>query len=148
MTPTSSSGAIRARLGTTGRKLRALDGKTYEVDADMCVIADDSGVLGLGGVMGGEDTGSTEATTNVFIECAYFDPMRTARTGRKLGIQSDARYRFERGVDPAFVVPGLELATRMILELCGGEAEQGRDRRRAAEAAMRPSPSIRSASSA
>ena len=69
-------------------------------------------VLGLGGVIGGEETGSTDATTNVFIESAYFDPKRTARTGRKLNIQSDARFRFERGVDPAFVVPGLELATR------------------------------------
>jgi phenylalanyl-tRNA synthetase beta chain len=112
--------AIRARLGRKGESFKALDGKTYDVDADMCVIADDSGVLGLGGVIGGEDTGSTEATTNVFIESAYFDPKRTARTGRKLNIQSDARFRFERGVDPAFVVPGLELATRMVLDICGG----------------------------
>ena len=100
----------------------------------MCVIADDSGVLGLGGVIGGEDTGSTEATTNVFIESAYFDPKRTARTGRKLNIQSDARFRFERGVDPDFVVPGLELATRMVLDICGGEASKIDDRRQAAEA--------------
>ncbi len=78
-------------------------------------------MLGLGGVIGGEDTGCTEATTNVFIESAYFDPKRTAETGRKLGIQSDARYRFERGVDPHFVVPGLELATELVLDLCGGE---------------------------
>ena len=78
-------------------------------------------VLGLGGVIGGEDTGSTDATTNVFIESAYFDPKRTARTGRRLDIQSDARFRFERGVDPDFVVPGLELATRMVLDICGGE---------------------------
>ena len=99
----------------------ALDGKSYEVDADMCVIADDADVLGLGGVIGGEETGVTEATTNVFIESAYFDPKRTARTGRKLGIQSDARFRFERGVDPDFVVPGLELATRDGARLCGGE---------------------------
>ena len=90
----------------------------------MCVIADDGGVLGLGGVIGGEDTGSTDATTNVFIESAYFDPKRTARTGRKLNIQSDARFRFERGVDPDFVVPGLELATRMVLDICGGEASK------------------------
>ena len=74
----------------------------------------------LGGVIGGEDTGVTEATTNVLIESAYFDPKRTARTGRKLGIQSDARFRFERGVDPEFVVPGLELATGLVLDLCGG----------------------------
>ncbi|HSD93563.1 MAG TPA: phenylalanine--tRNA ligase subunit beta [Methyloceanibacter sp.] len=117
-------GAIRARLGRNGESFLALDGKTYEVDADMCVIADDRAVLGLGGVIGGEDTGVTEATSNVFIESAYFDPKRTARTGRKLGIQSDARYRFERGVDPDFVVPGLELATELVLELCGGEASK------------------------
>jgi phenylalanyl-tRNA synthetase beta chain len=118
------NGAIRARLGRKGEKFLALDGKTYEVDEDMCVIADDRAVLGLGGVIGGEDTGVTEATTNVFIESAYFDPKRTARTGRKLGIQSDARYRFERGVDPDFVVPGLELATELVLELCDGEASK------------------------
>jgi phenylalanyl-tRNA synthetase beta chain len=114
-------GTIRARLGRKGESFLALDGKTYEVDGDMCVIADDRAVLGLGGVMGGEETGATLATTNVFIESAYFDPKRTARTGRKLGIQSDARYRFERGVDPDFVVPGLELATQMVLDVCGGE---------------------------
>src|SRR6185436_5740221 len=117
-------GTIRARLGRKGETFKALDGKTYEVDADMCVIADESGVLGLGGVIGGEDTGSTDATTSVFIESAYFDPKRTARTGRKLNIQSDARFRFERGVDPDFVVPGLELATRMVLDICGGEASK------------------------
>jgi phenylalanyl-tRNA synthetase beta chain len=115
------TGAIRARLGRKGETFVALDGKTYEVDADMCVIADDAKVLGLGGVMGGEETGVTEATTNVFIESAYFDPKRTARTGRRLNVQSDARFRFERGVDPDFVVPGLELATALVVELCGGE---------------------------
>ncbi|MFO7476810.1 MAG: phenylalanine--tRNA ligase subunit beta [Methyloceanibacter sp.] len=117
-------GAIRARLGREGESFLALDGKTYAVDEDMCVIADDRAVLGLGGVIGGEDTGVTQATSNVFIESAYFDPKRTARTGRKLGIQSDARYRFERGVDPDFVVPGLELATELVLKLCGGEASR------------------------
>lgn len=115
-------GAIRARLGRDGERFKALDGKTYEVDESMTVIADDRGVLGLGGIIGGEDTGCTEATTNVFIECAYFDPFRTARTGRRTGVQSDARHRFERGVDPEFVAPGLELATRLILDLCGGVA--------------------------
>jgi phenylalanyl-tRNA synthetase beta chain len=113
-------GAIRARLGRKGEQFLALDGKVYEVDADMCVIADNSYVLGLGGVIGGADTGVTESTVNVFIESAYFDPKRTARTGRKLGIQSAARFRFERGVDPEFVVPGLELATGLVLDLCGG----------------------------
>lgn len=114
-------GEIHARLAQAGESLRALDGKTYELDAEMCVIADDSGVLGLAGVMGGESTGVTETTTNVFIESAWFDPVRTARTGRELGINSDARYRFERGVDPDYVAGGLDLATKMVLDLCGGE---------------------------
>jgi phenylalanyl-tRNA synthetase beta chain len=118
------TGAIRARLGRQGESFKALDGKTYDVDSDVCVIADDNGVLGIGGVIGGEDAGSTQSTTNVFIESAYFDPKRTARTGRRLNIQSDARFRFERGVDPDFVVPGLELATRLVLDICGGEASK------------------------
>ncbi len=116
------TGAIHARMGESGEKFLALDGKEYEVDETMCVIADDSGVLGLGGIMGGEDTGCIEETNNVFIECALFDPLRTAQTGRKTTIVSDARYRFERGVDPNFVRPGLDMATQMVLELCGGEA--------------------------
>lgn len=118
------TGTISARLGKTGESLLALDGKTYAVDDGMCVIADDAAVLGLGGVMGGETTGSTEMTTSVFIESAYFDPGRTARTGRRLGLNSDARFRFERGIDPGFVIAGLELATRMVLDLCGGEASE------------------------
>ena len=141
------SGTIRARLGREGEKFLALDGKTYEVDDDMCVIADDRAVLGLGGVIGGEDTGVTEATTNVFIESAYFDPKRTARTGRKLGIQSDARFRFERGVDPDFVVPGLELATDLVLDAVRRRAEQGHCRWQAAEAEERRSSSIPRSSS-
>ncbi len=87
----------------------------------MTVIADQAGVQSFGGVIGGARTGCTEATRDVFVEAALFDPVRTAATGRKLGLQSDARYRFERGVDPEFVAPGLEIATRLILELCGGE---------------------------
>jgi phenylalanyl-tRNA synthetase beta chain len=113
-------GNMQARLGKGGEKLLALDGKTYTLDAEMCVIADEAAARGIGGVMGGEDTGCTEATVNVFIESALFDAVRTAATGRKLQLQSDARYRFERGVDPEFVVPGLELATRLILDWCGG----------------------------
>ncbi|MCB1546941.1 MAG: phenylalanine--tRNA ligase subunit beta [Hyphomicrobiaceae bacterium] len=120
------TGTIRARLGRTGESFLALDGKTYAVDEEMCVIADDQGVLGLGGIIGGDASGSTEATTNVLIESAYFDPVRTARTGRKLGLQTDARYRFERGVDPGFVMGGLDLATAMILELCGGTPSKAR----------------------
>ena len=108
----------------------------------MCVIADGSGAIGLGGVMGGESTGCSEATTEVFIESAWFDPIRTAQTGRDTGIISDAQYRFARGVDPGFVVPGLELATRLILELCGGEPSEVRARRRGARAAGRRSTSI------
>jgi phenylalanyl-tRNA synthetase beta chain len=119
-------GFIEARLGRGGEKVKALDGKTYEVTGEMCVIADGSGAIGLGGVMGGEDTGCSEATTEVFIECAYFDPIRTAETGRRLNLISDAQYRFARGVDPGFVAPGLDLATQLILELCGGEASEAR----------------------
>ena len=119
-------GAIRARLGKTGEKFLGARRQDHAVDDTMCVIADDSGPLGLGGIMGGETTGSTEATINVLIECAYFDPVRTAATGRKAGLQTDARYRFERGVDPAFVRPGLDLATDMILKLCGGKPSKAK----------------------
>jgi phenylalanyl-tRNA synthetase beta chain len=119
-------GAIRARLGKAGDRFLALDGKEYLIDAEMCVIADDSGALGLGGIIGGESSGCTAATKNVLIECAYFDPRRTAATGRRAGVQTDARYRFERGVDPAFVGPGLDLATDMILKLAGGTPSKAR----------------------
>ncbi len=115
------SGDIGARLAKQGERLLALDEKEYELTPEMCVIADSARVLGLAGVMGGEESGSTEETTDVFIESAYFDPIRTARTGRDTGIVSDARYRFERGVDPAFVREGLTLATQMVMQLCGGE---------------------------
>jgi phenylalanyl-tRNA synthetase beta chain len=107
-------------------QLIALDGKTYDLTHEMCVIADANGErpVGMGGVMGGESTGCSETTTEVFIESAWFDPIRTAQTGRLTGINSDAQYRFARGTDPAFTLPGLELATRMILDLCGGEASE------------------------
>jgi len=117
-------GDLQARLATDGETLTALDGKTYTLDSTMTVIADAQTALGIAGVMGGEDSGCTETTTNVFVESAFFDPLRTAATGRKLAIVSDARYRFERGVDPDFVLPGLELATKLILELCGGESSE------------------------
>ncbi|WP_298742746.1 phenylalanine--tRNA ligase subunit beta [uncultured Brevundimonas sp.] len=114
--------------GDTGEHehLIALDGRTYTVDPAMCVIADAGGErpIGLGGVMGGESTGCSDETTDVFVESAWFDPLVTAQTGRALAITSDAQYRFARGVDPAFVVPGLELATRLILDLCGGEPSE------------------------
>ncbi len=118
------SGDLQARLAKNGETLLALDGKTYTLDADMCVIADNAAARGIAGVMGGEETGCTETTVNVFIESAFFDPARVAATGRKLGIVSDARYRFERGVDPEFVIPGLELATKWIVEFCGGEPSE------------------------
>lgn len=117
-------GDIRARLGTAADSFLALDGKTYSSLADMCVIADDSGAIGLGGVMGGESTGCSIDTVDVFIESAYFDANRTARTGRATGIISDARFRNERGIDPHSCVDGVELATRLILETCGGEASE------------------------
>jgi phenylalanyl-tRNA synthetase beta chain len=119
-----TGGFIAARLGREGEMLEALDGRTYAITPDVCVIADGSGAVGLGGVMGGESTKVSETTTDVFVESAYFDPIRTAQTGRTLGITSDAQYRFARGVDTGFVVPGLEMATRLVLELCGGEPSE------------------------
>jgi phenylalanyl-tRNA synthetase beta chain len=117
-------GILTVRFARPGEKLAALNGREYELDPEVTAIADDSGVQSLGGVIGGEATGCTEATTEVFIEAALFDPIRTAATGRRLEIASDARYRFERGVDPAFVGTGLEIATRIILELCGGKPSE------------------------
>jgi phenylalanyl-tRNA synthetase beta chain len=118
---------IEARLGRHGlngdEHLIALDGKTYDLTPEMSVISDAGGErpVGIGGVMGGESTGCSDATTEVFLESAWFEPIRTAQTGRTAGITSDAQYRFARGVDTGFVVDGLELATRLILDLCGGE---------------------------
>jgi phenylalanyl-tRNA synthetase beta chain len=117
-------GDLVVREARPGERIKALNGKEYLLDNEMTVIADDAEVLSLGGVIGGESTGCTAATTDVFIEAALFDPIRTAATGRKLNLQSDARYRFERGLDPAFVGPGMEIATRLILELCGGEPSE------------------------
>ena len=115
-------GNITARMAKDDESLLALDGKTYTLSSGMTVIADDKAAEGIAGIMGGEASGCSEATTNAFLEAAYFDPRLTAATGRKLGIHSDARYRFERGIDPAFTQMGAEIATRMILDLCGGEA--------------------------
>ena len=117
-------GNLTVRRAKNDETLLALDGKTYTLDAAMCVIADEKGVESLSGIMGGEATGCSETTTDVLIESALWDELNIAQTGRKLGINSDARYRFERGVDPAFMVPGLELATQMVLDLCGGEASE------------------------
>jgi phenylalanyl-tRNA synthetase beta chain len=116
------TGNIHARMAKDGETLAALDNKTYTLTSDMTVIADDAHAEGIAGIIGGMASGCSDTTTNVVLEAAYFDPTRTAATGRKLGIHSDARYRFERGVDPAFVETGAEIATRMILDLCGGKA--------------------------
>ena len=118
------NGDIRARLAQPGEQVLALDGETYDADPEICLIADDAHALGFGGVMGGQESGVSETTNNIFIESALFDPIRTATAGRKLGINSDARYRFERGVDTAFVDLGAELATKMVVELCGGEPSE------------------------
>ena len=113
-------GNLTVRRARDGETLLALDGRTYTLDSGVCVIADDHGVESLAGIMGGEASGCSEATTDVLIESALWNEINIAQTGRKLGINSDARYRFERGVDPAFMVPGLEMATRLVMELCGG----------------------------
>jgi phenylalanyl-tRNA synthetase beta chain len=113
-------GGLVARKATAGEKILALNGKEYDLDPTMTVIADDVHVHDIGGIMGGEDSGVTETTTDVLIECAYFTPANIARTGQKLGLTSDARQRFERGVDPAFLGDGLAIATQLVIEICGG----------------------------
>jgi phenylalanyl-tRNA synthetase beta chain len=118
------SGDLTMRFARPGEEILALDGKTYRLDPSMTVIADDAGVHGIGGIMGGELTGCTPSTTNMFLEVALFDPIRTAATGRKLGIESDARYRFERGLDPTSALWGAEVAARLVLEICGGQASE------------------------
>jgi phenylalanyl-tRNA synthetase beta chain len=113
-------GNLVVRRAKPGETVLALDGRIYGLDETMCVIADDNGVESLAGIMGGETPGCTAETTDVLIESALWVPENIAATGRKLGINSDARYRFERGVDPNFMVPGLELATKLVRDLCGG----------------------------
>ncbi|MBU6462621.1 MAG: phenylalanine--tRNA ligase subunit beta [Bradyrhizobium sp.] len=117
-------GNLTVRHARDGEKLLALDGRTYTLDSSVCVIAADHGVESLAGIMGGEASGCDENTTDVLIESALWNEINIAQTGRKLGINSDARYRFERGVDPAFMVPGLEMATRLVMELCGGSPSE------------------------
>lgn len=118
------AGDLVMRQALDGEQILALDGKTYTLDPSISVIADSKGVHGIGGIMGGEDTGVREDTTEVFLEAAYFQPIGIAASGRKLGILSDARYRNERGIDPESCRWGAEVATRLILELCGGEASE------------------------
>ena len=115
---------LLVRLAKPGETIKALNGKDYTLTGSETVICDDKGVESLGGVIGGETTGCTETTTDVFVEAALFDPIRTAATGRRHEIVSDARYRFERGLDPAAVIEGMEAATRLIMELCGGEPSE------------------------
>ncbi|MDH7797899.1 MULTISPECIES: phenylalanine--tRNA ligase subunit beta [unclassified Beijerinckia] len=114
------SGNLTVRRAKDGEEVLALDGKTYQLRSDTVVIADDKGVESIAGIMGGEQSGCDDATTDVLIESALWDPMNIARSGRTLGIVTDARYRFERGVDPAFCVPGAELATKLVMQFCGG----------------------------
>ncbi|MBW8853304.1 MAG: phenylalanine--tRNA ligase subunit beta, partial [Bradyrhizobium sp.] len=113
-------GNLTVRRGRNDESLLALDGRAYQLDDSICVIADEKAVESLAGIMGGEETGCSAATTDVLIESALWNPLNIAQTGRKLDINSDARYRFERGVDPNYMVPGLELATQMVLDFCGG----------------------------
>ncbi|APX87728.1 phenylalanine--tRNA ligase subunit beta [Methylorubrum extorquens] len=120
------AGGLTVRRAEEGESLVALDGKTYRLDSDAVVIADGNGVESIAGIMGGEASGCDETTTDVLIESALWDPRNIARTGRRLGIITDARYRFERGVDPAFTLPGLDLATRLVIDLCGGSPSEAR----------------------
>ncbi len=117
-----AGGALTVRPADGSETILALDGKSYTFEPGMMMISDANGPESIGGVMGGEASGCTEDTVNVFVESALWDPIAIAATGRQLKVTSDARYRFERGVDPAFCLPGLEMATRMILDFCGGEA--------------------------
>ncbi|MGY6411423.1 MAG: phenylalanine--tRNA ligase subunit beta [Alkalilacustris sp.] len=117
-------GGLHIHPAAGGERLEALNDKAYTLAPGMMVISDNAGPESIAGIVGGAPTGVTEATTDVFLESAYWDPITVAATGRALKVTSDARYRFERGVDPAFTGPGLEAATRMILELCGGEASE------------------------
>jgi phenylalanyl-tRNA synthetase beta chain len=115
------AGDLTVRRARPGESVLALDGKSYTLDESMVVIADANGVESIAGIMGGEHSGCDEATRDVLIESALWDPANIAQTGRKLGIMTDARYRFERGVDPEFCMPGCDLATELVLSICGGE---------------------------
>lgn len=118
------SGAIFARRAQDGETCLALNGKEYTLTSEMTVIADDNGVNDIAGIMGGEHSGCSDETTDVLLEVAYFDPVRIGQTGRALNLTSDARQRFERGVDPAFLDAGLALLTDLIVGICGGEPSE------------------------
>ena len=118
------TGALVARRANAGETVTALNGKDYSLADTMTVIADNSGVHDIAGIMGGEHSGCSETTTDVLIEVAYFTPERIALTGQALSLTSDARSRFERGVDPSFLDEGLAILTGLILDICGGEASR------------------------
>lgn len=118
------TGAVFARRAADGETVTALNGKDYVLNAGMTVIADDAGVHDIAGIMGGEHSGCSETTTDVLLEVAYFTPERIAKTGQALALTSDARSRFERGVDPAFLDDAVEIITRLVLDICGGEASE------------------------
>ena len=115
---------IIVRNAKEGEMLEALDNKKYKLKKDMCVISDKSGVLGLGGIIGGTSTSTELDTKNILLEAAYFSPSSIRKTARVLNINTDAKYRFERGIDPNSIKEGLELATELILKICGGEASK------------------------
>ncbi len=119
-------GALRVRRGSGDEEFLGLDGKTYKPSENHFVIADDNGPESLAGIMGGEHSGCSMNTTNVLVESALWDPLTIARTGRDLGINTDARYRFERGVDPSFMEAGLDIGTNWVLELCGGTSTEAK----------------------
>ena len=118
------SGDFRVHYAKGGEALMALDENEYTLEAGMMVISDDNGAQSIAGIMGGAATGCSDDTQNVFVESAYWAPIAIAMAGRKLKINSDARYRFERGIDPGFTPEGLDIATAMILEICGGEVSE------------------------
>ncbi len=117
-------GGIIVRNSKANETFKALDDKNYKLDKDMCVISDKKGILGLGGIIGGVKSGTEFSTTNILLEAAYFLPSSVRKTAKKLNLETDAKYRFERGIDPNSVAEGLHIATNLILEICGGEASK------------------------
>ncbi len=118
------AGGLIARPARNGETVLALNGKEYTLQSSMTVIADDKQVHDIGGIMGGEDSGVSKSTTDVMLEVAYFTPERIAHTGQTLGLNSDARSRFERGVDPGFLDDGVAILTGLIVDICGGKASE------------------------
>ena len=117
-------GGLIVRNSKANETFKALDDKNYKLDKDMCVISDKKGILGLGGIIGGIKSGTEFSTTNILLEAAYFLPSSVRKTAKKLNLETDAKYRFERGIDPNSVAEGLHIATNLILDICGGEASK------------------------